>query len=329
MDYLSHSLSGHSQTTHHLPHLHRRSRPSALRPQGRLPRRILRRCAAHRAPANLRGRLRPLAGRRNSRASRRVDSARNFAVASNFSAPCSHESSCQLFAPSSQTSTIRTQPPQPDCRLPLLIRAWNARVRVCNTRTVIRVCNAETIRGWNAKKTCHSDRSIPFRRGRERVAEEPAVFSAEVNPASEGTTSQSRRGRATLLRRLSSSKINQGFSPVRSPSISDRQPKNTLIQPSVNFCERQMNSTCGKSVTHRRTKPVIAADTTCSVYLLTGTISGSNFAIPSNKFRLTGMRRNCRHNAVMHNDTPRFGAQPEVTRRSPWSDKLGPINQVR
>src|ERR1035437_5161864 len=41
-----------------------------------------------------------------------------------------------------------------------------------------------------------------------------------------------------------------------------------------------------------RIKPVIARDTTCSVSLLTGTICGSNFAIPSNKFRLTGMGRN-------------------------------------
>jgi hypothetical protein len=38
-----------------------------------------------------------------------------------------------------------------------------------------------------------------------------------------------------------------------------------------------------------RTKPVIARDTTCSSYPLTATICGSNFAIPSTKFRLTGM----------------------------------------
>jgi hypothetical protein len=40
------------------------------------------------------------------------------------------------------------------------------------------------------------------------------------------------------------------------------------------------------------TKPVIAGDTTYGVSLLTGTIYGSNFAIPDNKFRLTGMGRN-------------------------------------
>ncbi len=43
MDYLSHPLSGQSQAAHHQPNLHRSSRPSAVRSQGRLPRRIERR----------------------------------------------------------------------------------------------------------------------------------------------------------------------------------------------------------------------------------------------------------------------------------------------
>ena len=38
-----------------------------------------------------------------------------------------------------------------------------------------------------------------------------------------------------------------------------------------------------KTRLERRTKPVIARDTTCSVSPLTGTTCGSNFAIPSNK----------------------------------------------
>jgi hypothetical protein len=41
-----------------------------------------------------------------------------------------------------------------------------------------------------------------------------------------------------------------------------------------------MNLSCGKRIRHPRTKPVIVEDTTYSVSLLTGTISGSNFAIP-------------------------------------------------
>jgi hypothetical protein len=46
------------------------------------------------------------------------------------------------------------------------------------------------------------------------------------------------------------------------------------------FYERPMNSGCGKPTRHPRIKPVIAGDTTYGVSLLTGTISGSNFAIP-------------------------------------------------
>jgi hypothetical protein len=42
---------------------------------------------------------------------------------------------------------------------------------------------------------------------------------------------------------------------------------------------------CGKSGTQTRISPVIARDTTCSVSLLTGTIHGSNFAIPEQQKR--------------------------------------------
>ena len=47
-------------------------------------------------------------------------------------------------------------------------------------------------------------------------------------------------------------------------------------------------STMWKSGTEGRIKPVIARDTTCSVSLLTGTICGSNFAIPSTKIPAHG-----------------------------------------
>jgi len=67
MDYLPHPFFGQSQTTHHQPEFHRRPRPSALRSQRRLSRRILRRCSPHRAPSNLRGYLRPPACRRDFR----------------------------------------------------------------------------------------------------------------------------------------------------------------------------------------------------------------------------------------------------------------------
>jgi hypothetical protein len=55
-----------------------------------------------------------------------------------------------------------------------------------------------------------------------------------------------------------------------------------------------------------RIKPVIARDTTYGVSLLTGTICGSNFAIPSKKFRPTGMGRKS-------SKTSGLGAKPEVT----------------
>jgi hypothetical protein len=51
-------------------------------------------------------------------------------------------------------------------------------------------------------------------------------------------------------------------------------------QPTAAFYERSMNPGCGKPIPHPSIKPVIAGDTTYGVSLLTGTISGSNFAIP-------------------------------------------------
>jgi hypothetical protein len=60
------------------------------------------------------------------------------------------------------------------------------------------------------------------------------------------------------------------------------------------------------------TKPVIARDTTCSVSLLTGTICGSNFAIPSTKIPPHG------NGTELPSSTEelkmRSGARPEVTR---------------
>ncbi len=63
MDHLSHSLSGQSQATQQQPQLHRRSRASALRIEGRLSRRIFRRRSQYRASSDLRGYLCALASR--------------------------------------------------------------------------------------------------------------------------------------------------------------------------------------------------------------------------------------------------------------------------
>jgi len=57
MGHVPHSLPGQSQTTQLHSLLHRLAWPPALRPQGRLPRRILGRRSPHRPPANLRGYL--------------------------------------------------------------------------------------------------------------------------------------------------------------------------------------------------------------------------------------------------------------------------------
>jgi hypothetical protein len=85
-------------------------------------------------------------------------------------------------------------------------------------------------------------------------------------------------------------------SPTPCPSVSPvfkvffRYPKSLHYAPPtplaapktalLHNCERPMNSSCGNQIHHPRTNPVIVEDTTCCVSLLTGTISGSKFAIP-------------------------------------------------
>ena len=67
-----------------------------------------------------------------------------------------------------------------------------------------------------------------------------------------------------------------------------------------------------------RTKPVIARDTTCSVSLLTATICGSNFAIPSTKIPPHG-------NGTEFQSNRNEGAvrcQPEVTWLPPQARKV-------
>jgi len=80
------------------------------------------------------------------------------------------------------------------------------------------------------------------------------------------------RGRAALQRRVSSCESSRALAPdyeLRTP-----EPETTR-----NY-ERTMNPCCGKPVHDRGIKPVIVEDTTYGVSLLTGTISGSSFAIP-------------------------------------------------
>jgi hypothetical protein len=165
MDHLSHPLPRQSPATQFQFDLHRRSRPSALRLQGRLPRRILRRCPAYRSPSNLRGYLCPLGYSR--RLETRISPAEKSAAVNTLNP-----------APRPRTQALPCVPPCPLCLKPLTL------------------------------------------------------------------------------------------------------PLTLTLNPPTHNCERPMNSSCGKNIRHPRTKPVIVEDTTCCVSLLTGTISGSNFAFP-------------------------------------------------
>ena len=108
LDHLSHPLFGQSQTAHHQPHLHRRSRPSTLRLQGRLPRRILRRRSPHRLSPDLRGCL-CSAGSRARISEAGLSAATKSAVASSNPSPRPH------------TQALPCVPPCPLCLKPLTL----------------------------------------------------------------------------------------------------------------------------------------------------------------------------------------------------------------
>jgi hypothetical protein len=121
MDHLPHPLSSQSQATHHQPSLHRCPRPTTLRSQGRLPRRVFRRCGPHRPASNLRGHLCPASRQRDfsprgtSRASHVSPALPVFAAAGNSRLP-------RAAAPSHPqiSSTLpRTPHPSPRPSLPL------------------------------------------------------------------------------------------------------------------------------------------------------------------------------------------------------------------
>ena len=214
MDYLSHPFSGQSQTTHLESDLHRRPRPSALRSQRRLSRRILRRCSPHRAPSNLRGYLRPPACRRDFRINCSSLAPRD--TAANPEAPA--RPFAAAASPRSKVSAAGSPYPSPGLSL--------------------------------------------------------SLGSASTGPASRVCIAGRKSPTALLLlqpcRKLSPLPPHSGVGIWISPSSA----------VTLRFCEHTMNFPCGKLIRHPRIKPVIAGDTTYSVYLLTDTISGSKFAIP-------------------------------------------------
>jgi hypothetical protein len=239
MDHIPHSFSDQSQTTHHQPQLHRRSWPSALRTQGRLPRRILRRRSPHRPSANLRGYLRPFAGRRVFRPAQHVTLAGNSTAKPNTSTSAFRHQP----APNSQTPTIRTQP-QHNPWIALSVRMpaapWKTDASALRCGLVLRPRMAQRLQ-------------LQDRRPRSTMPAAPWKSGASAPRCA--------------------TPMSPGFSPWNTTG----NPKEL---PIVNICECQMNPPCGKPIRHPRTKPVIVGDTIGSVSLLTGTISGSNFAIP-------------------------------------------------
>jgi hypothetical protein len=215
MDYLPHPFSGQSQTTHHQPEFYRRPRPSALRSQRRLSRRILRRCSPHRAPSNLRGYLRPPACRRDFRINCSSVDARD--TAANPEAPA--RPFAATASPGSKISAAGSRYPGPGLSLSL-----------------------------------------------------GSAGSASTGPASTVLIAgeKSAPPRLRPCRTLSQLPPHSGVGIWTSPSGA----------VTLRLCEHTMNFPCGKLIRHPRIKPVIAGDTTYGVYLLTDTISGSNFAIP-------------------------------------------------
>jgi len=221
MDHLPHSLSGQSQTTHHQPRLHRRSRPATLWTQRRLPRRIQRRRSTHSPAPDLRRYLCTLISQRDSRSGRKLEFDRALAAAWN-SAKTRGSDSLAPAPPSPQISPTLPRPPNSSPRPSLPINNCP--------------CSGREGHDFSLEPAL-SERSAP--KGAVRSCYRTAASAAEV---------------------------------FNWPLTTDHWP--------LLFCERTMNSTCGKQIHHPRTKAVIAEDTTYGVSLLTGTISGSNFAFP-------------------------------------------------
>ena len=215
MDHVSHPLRGKSQTTHYQPHLHRRSRPSTLRLEGRLSRRILRRRSPHRFPSNLRGCLCPL-GRSGRNLETKISSAHK----------CDHSPTLTWDGSQGSAASSRSTHPQVHIRHPFSL--------------------------------------------------EPALSNLS-SPASLALPCVPLCPLCLVVLKFSGK---PHHASAVCPSKARINPKPTLLQPLLHNCECPMNRSCGKQIHQPRTKPVIVEDTTCCVSLLTGTISGSNFAIP-------------------------------------------------
>jgi hypothetical protein len=285
MDHLSHAISGQSQAAQQQPQLHRRTRASALRIKGRLSRRILRRSSQYRSSSDLRGYLCAVADRPR-RDSRECESAQllhdprsagNFAAAQDTATQrnvAAARDSCQFpasadFRPQNRAAISR-RPVHP--RPALCLTGWEM---FTFTRR-----HPERSRFSGVAKACpeRSRRDLPLNRLRasaklhnHRTAPNLDEVSRRAavpwkSGASAACPERSRMGRVTCLEKMR--------------ALAPNGRRFFHLQTRFWFYECHMNLSCGKRIRQPRIKPVIVEDTTYGVSLLTGTISGSNFAIP-------------------------------------------------
>ena len=262
MDHLPHSFPGQSQTTYHQPPIHRRSRPPALRAQRRLPRRDLRRCSSHRSSPDLRGHLRPSDVRFPGGivAGRVIDFRIIDFGPEKTSRFCDHRTAESNAIPQCSEPAARSSQPHISTSSHPKISA------IRSQRSKLLFSFSPSGREFNIHDRYSSAsgptqlRTFSFRLGRTRARRDPGSSFGQV------------RIRASLQR---CRQRHKAHAFRRWHCL-----QNLMLSPILKFCEPTMNFPCGKTIPQPRIKPVIVGDTTCSVSPLTGTISGSNFAIP-------------------------------------------------
>src|ERR1022692_289555 len=270
MDHLSHPVPGQSQATNHQPHLHRRPRPSTLGTQRRLPGRVLRRRSPHRFPSDLRRHLRTFAGwaARNSRAAQDSAPIQTSAAERNSTAARDSRSALASAPPNPQIPPALPRPPQLHPQLAFFLADSTGKPKADHDR-----------------EGHDFSRAVSRARSTKALAAEVSSRLLRDPTGKTGSPGSQSRQTSACLQLPGRSALQRRLNPPESAWPSAPAPVAKSItssgsQPLRHNCECTMNSLCGKPIPHPRTKPVIAEDTTYGVSLLTGTISGSNFAIP-------------------------------------------------
>ena len=279
MDHLSHPLPHPGQTTHYQPLLHRRPRPSTLRLQRRLSRRILRRCLSHHPSSNLRGYLCPPASNRF-----RIDrpetpspkrSSRDTCPTHRFQTGPRHHDSCRDSRPRLSTRAKLGSPRPAPSRMTLCLHCQHNRGRAALP--------------WPRQHVRDRWASAPASTlARFVILSEEFALRSEANPQSKDpfqlnpSRSLRKESSSIILRRwVSCNNPRRRPNGRRAALPGPRQnTKRSRASAPTDFCEHTMNSPCGNRIHNPGIKPVIVEDTTCGVSLLTGTICGSNFAFP-------------------------------------------------